>query len=248
MEAALGPLETAVTELITEEGITSVCDFGCGSGHLLESLRAHVPHDLDLVGVDYFSRMPEVRRPRSDAGFRQVDNDSPEFEALLRGEPGFDLVISTDALHHFRLPIRELRAIHSLMRPGAHLLLADPEYRHDSAEVATRSINTYLCEIHAALRGKFHRHHYSLEEALDLLDAIPLVEVETAWLERAALDPGSRKQGILEMFGKIDDQAGESLDAVSEEFLRRLLELGRELVERHGIQGSRSFMIRARRA
>ena len=73
MEAALGPLETAVTELITEEGIPSVCDFGCGSGHLLESLRHAgevVDADPDPTRVSARSTRTLRSSRRSSAGSR----------------------------------------------------------------------------------------------------------------------------------------------------------------------------------
>src|SRR5215211_1807455 len=93
------------------EGVRSVCDLGCGNGHISGRLAAL---GYRVTGVD-----------ASESGIRIARRAYPsvEFmESLIAGSLGerlgdFDLVISSDVIEHLYRPSALLEAARSVLKP-----------------------------------------------------------------------------------------------------------------------------------
>jgi ubiquinone/menaquinone biosynthesis C-methylase UbiE len=100
-----------------------VLDVGCGTGRLLERLARSWP-EAEMVGVDPAPAMVEVARAKhqGDARFRF---EIAAAEELPFSDATFDLALSTVSFHHWSNPLRGLREVARVIRPGARLFLAD---------------------------------------------------------------------------------------------------------------------------
>ncbi len=85
-------------------------DVGCGSGELLEALRAD---GWRVSGVEPSARGAEIARSQ-----RALDVRAATFEAADLPERTFDVVVFAAALEHFHDPLFALTRAHDLLAPG----------------------------------------------------------------------------------------------------------------------------------
>jgi hypothetical protein len=87
------------------DSIRTVCEFGCGSGVLLSSMRARYP-DLELLGADF---VDFARRRVEGLGLRYLEFD------LRRDtlDQAVDVAMLIDVLEHFHDPSDVLRRVSS---------------------------------------------------------------------------------------------------------------------------------------
>jgi 2-polyprenyl-3-methyl-5-hydroxy-6-metoxy-1,4-benzoquinol methylase len=96
-------------------------DVGCGSGRVCRALARAFPK-AEIIGVD---PDPEsIRRARAAApGLKFLAKTAAEME---RG-PGFDFIALCDALHDLAEPLKTLREIRGLLKPGGTLFIVEPK-------------------------------------------------------------------------------------------------------------------------
>jgi SAM-dependent methyltransferase len=103
-------------------GCSRLLEVGCGTGVVLEAIRASAP-ELDLVGSDL---SPEalriVRRRVPDAGVLELDAADLSFSAE------FDVVCAFDVLEHLDDDADALVRMASAVRPGGGVLVNVPQY------------------------------------------------------------------------------------------------------------------------
>lgn len=99
-----------------------VCDVGCGTGRLLERLRAVLP-DASLIGVDASAKMIEVAAAKP--ALRGVRLEVARADALPLESASCDLVVSTISFHHWEDQAGGLRDVARVLRAGGSLLLVD---------------------------------------------------------------------------------------------------------------------------
>jgi len=108
-----------------------VLDVGCGTGYLLREIVKACPGVFG-IGVDIAPRMIEVARARAaEQGLSHVtfvaadwEEQSDEVTSLISRRP-VACAVCVSAFHYFRTPVRALRAIHDVLRPGGQLLVLD---------------------------------------------------------------------------------------------------------------------------
>src|SRR4051794_582613 len=101
----------------------TVVDFGCGEGNeAVEMARA----GARVIGIDIQPEMISHARKRArEAGVA----DRCTFVSELR-EPA-DLIVSLDSFEHFEDPLRVLRAMYRMLRPGGALVASfGPTWYH----------------------------------------------------------------------------------------------------------------------
>jgi 2-polyprenyl-3-methyl-5-hydroxy-6-metoxy-1,4-benzoquinol methylase len=126
------------------DGARSICDLGCGNGHISGRLSEL---GYDVTGVDAsVSGIRIGRETYPQAKFIQarIDRD-------LNGLGEFDLVISSDVIEHLYRPSDLLEAAHSLVKPNGHVLIGTPYHG-------------YIKNLVLAVTGKMDAHFSALHD------------------------------------------------------------------------------------
>jgi ubiquinone/menaquinone biosynthesis C-methylase UbiE len=120
-----------VLEHLSLQPADVVLDVGCGTGYLLRQIARSCP-GVTGIGVDIAPKMIEVARAKAAAQelpnltFITSDWEQPT-EAARRviGGQTVACTVCVSAFHYFRAPVRALRSIHEVLRPGGQLLILD---------------------------------------------------------------------------------------------------------------------------
>ena len=121
-------LNDVVLDMLRGREFASLLDVGCGTGHFL-SLLLNKPHGsgreahgLGLAGIDISPGMLDIARQRLGDS---VDLREGDIALLPWPDDTFDVVTSTDAVHHFPDPNPALAEIKRVIKPGGILIIAD---------------------------------------------------------------------------------------------------------------------------
>jgi ubiquinone/menaquinone biosynthesis C-methylase UbiE len=108
-----------VVEVARAWRFTSVLDVGCGTGGLLALLKG--PR-LRLAGADLSPNMIKEAKKRlgKSADLRAADSEHLPWKAGT-----FDLVVTTDSIHHWPNPTRAFSEIRRVLQKGGHVVMAD---------------------------------------------------------------------------------------------------------------------------
>ncbi len=110
-----------------------VLELGSGAGEILIALAVGHPR-LHFVGLDpqpsyvAFASEAAGRQGAANVSFRR--GTAEEADAALSGEPGFELIVSNDVLHHVSSQQRAAVAAARVARPGARWLAIEPNWRN----------------------------------------------------------------------------------------------------------------------
>jgi 2-polyprenyl-3-methyl-5-hydroxy-6-metoxy-1,4-benzoquinol methylase len=131
------------------EGVRSICDLGCGNGHITGRLAAN---GYQVTGIDASTSGIQIAR-RAYPRVQFV-------EALIDRElqlDHFDLVISSDVIEHLYRPSDLLEAAASLLKPGGRLLLGTPYhgYLKNLVLAATGKMDAHFSALHDGGHIKF---------------------------------------------------------------------------------------------
>lgn len=125
------------------DGVRSICDLGCGNGHISGRLAAL---GYQVTGVDASASGIQIAQrtyPRVEFVHALIDRD------LSLGE--FDLVISSDVIEHLYRPSDLLEAAVTQLKPGGQILLGTPYHG-------------YLKNLILAATGKMDAHYSALHD------------------------------------------------------------------------------------
>lgn len=98
-----------------------VGDLGCGTGSLSAALAPHVGH---VHAIDASPAMLTAAASRL-AGFGNVSVEEGALESLPLSDGVLDVAILMLVLHHVSDPVRALREVHRVLRPGGRVLIGD---------------------------------------------------------------------------------------------------------------------------
>ena len=125
-------LAGAVAGAVPERCSVAV-DLGCGTGMVLEALRAKADQ---VIGVDGSSRMLELSRRRFADNLDNVSLRIGELDHLPLRDGEGDFACINMVLHHLSDPSVALGEIRRILRPGGWLLVTDFD-RHDREDMRT---------------------------------------------------------------------------------------------------------------
>ena len=131
------------------DGVHSICDLGCGNGHITGRLATL---GYKVIGVDASASGIQIaRRTYPDVEF---------VEALIDRElklGHFDLVISSDVIEHMYRPSDLLEASAALLKPGGQILLGTPYhgYLKNLVLAATGKMDAHFSALHDGGHIKF---------------------------------------------------------------------------------------------
>ena len=132
------------------EGVRSICDLGCGNGHITGRLAAL---GYQVTGVDASaSGIKLARRTYPGVEFVEtfIDRD-------LKRLGSFDLVISSDVIEHLYRPSDLLEAATSLLKPQGQIMLGTPYhgYLKNLVLAATGKMDAHFSALHDGGHIKF---------------------------------------------------------------------------------------------
>jgi SAM-dependent methyltransferase len=116
-----------------------ILDVGCGIGHWGRLLLPHLPSNATLMGAD---REPEwVAKASAIATSRGIGHRTEytraDANALPFADDAFDLVTCQTLLLHVPDPLAVIREMARVLRPGGHLLVAEPNNLASSQAVGS---------------------------------------------------------------------------------------------------------------
>lgn len=131
------------------DGVRSICDLGCGNGHIAGRLAGL---GYEVTGID-----------ASPSGIRIAQHAYPSvkfIEAMIDADvdlPRFDLVISSDVIEHLYRPSDLVETAFSVVKPGGHLLLGAPYhgYLKNLALAVTGRMDSHFSALHDGGHIKF---------------------------------------------------------------------------------------------
>ena len=137
-------LTRVFVELVKKlDDVQSICDLGCGNGHISGRLAAL---GYQVTGVDASASGIQIAQ-RAYPGVEFVN-------ALIDGDLNlgqFDLVISSDVIEHLYRPSDLVEAAASQLKPGGQILLGTPYHG-------------YLKNLVLAITGKLDAHFSALHD------------------------------------------------------------------------------------
>ena len=171
-----------LSKMLETQGLDSICDYGCGDGKLLFQLANMYP-EKRFTGIDTFSQWPREKVPQNTENVSFIDRHGPQFAELIK-HPTFDVLSTICTIHHFGLPISELRILESLLhRPKGKLLIIDFAFSNENEGERVKNLLSFTSEMASLFIGGYHRHHYQLDELKDLLSATNL-KINEAYEEK----------------------------------------------------------------
>ena len=131
------------------EGVQSICDLGCGNGHITGRLAAL---GYRVTGVDASAsgiQIAERAYPGVEFVHALIDPD------LNLGQ--FDLVFSSDVIEHLYRPSDLLEAAITQLKPGGQILLGTPYhgYLKNLVLAATGKLDAHFSALHDGGHIKF---------------------------------------------------------------------------------------------
>lgn len=129
-----------------QSGVRTICDLGCGNGHLAGQLGRR---GFSVVGVDASDSYLQIAREHNGGEavtFVKGLIDARLPQALLAGRQPFDLVVSSDVIEHIYDPLEFLNTALALLRPGGSAVIGTPYHG-------------YLKNVAISLTGKWDVHH-----------------------------------------------------------------------------------------
>jgi 2-polyprenyl-3-methyl-5-hydroxy-6-metoxy-1,4-benzoquinol methylase len=161
------------------EGVSSICDLGCGNGHISGRLAAL---GYEVTGIDASASGTQIaRRAYRGARFIEALIDHNLRERIDVGD--FDLVISSDVIEHLYRPSDLLEAAYSLLKPGGQLLIGTPYhgYLKNFVLAATGKMDEHFSSLHDGGHIKF----FSVRTLSQLLKNYAFEELSFTFYGRA---------------------------------------------------------------
>ena len=144
-------LTRVFVELVKKlDGVKTICDLGCGNGHITGRLAAL---GYRVTGVDASPSGVRIAR-RTYAGAQFVE---AMIDRELKSLGSFDLVISSDVIEHLYRPSDLLEAATSLLNLRGQILLGTPYhgYLKNLVLAATGRMDAHFSALHDGGHIKF---------------------------------------------------------------------------------------------
>ena len=139
--------EKLVTLIQGFKDVVSICDLGCGNGHLANRLALS---GYDVVAIDASaSGIEQAKKNASNGRFIRsfIDKDVRDSNGL----ESFDLVVSSDVVEHLYHPSDLFEAAEALLKTNGRLVITTPYHG-------------YLKNLALAISGRMDRHFSALHD------------------------------------------------------------------------------------
>src|SRR5262249_32251942 len=105
----------------------ALLDVGCGPGTITVDLARHVAPGR-CIGIDRASEVIEQARAHAAEKGAAVEFSSADIHALPFADASFDVVHAHQVLQHLVDPVRALRELRRVLKPGGLLAARDSDY------------------------------------------------------------------------------------------------------------------------
>jgi 2-polyprenyl-3-methyl-5-hydroxy-6-metoxy-1,4-benzoquinol methylase len=112
-----------ILEHIPVTSMMDAADYGCGTGLLTLEIQ---PHVRSIIGLDSSAGMMEVLNAKiRERGIENASARILDLETETPEEGQFDLIVSNMTFHHVKDTARLIGKLHTMLRPGGYLAIAD---------------------------------------------------------------------------------------------------------------------------
>lgn len=105
---------------------TKFLDVACGTGEIVFRLAKEFPQ-VEFVGADFSEEMLEKAIEKTEH-LNNVKIIQANIRDLPFSDSCFDIILCSDAFHHFASPEESLREINKVTKQGAFFFLIDPAF------------------------------------------------------------------------------------------------------------------------
>ncbi len=220
-----------VIQMAESHDCNEICDYGCGDGEFLETIR-QMNEKVSLIGIDFFKYRELI--PRQIPGCHYIEREN--LDITLTKEK-YDLIISSFTLHHFQYPISELKQIYDMLKPQGIIIFIDQSFTLENEVKTVKTFDSLISEIYAFLNGHYHRHFYKMDEINDLIKCIPVKVLNSGEIK---MDYSKEKLKLFQDFDiernkKMLERMQEISSDLNKRLLQPLYELQKELLTEYGI-------------
>ncbi len=102
----------------------SALDVSCGTGEGLLMLREKTSGRI--AGVDISEEMLKIAKKK--VGGKNIELKKGSVDKLIYDDETFDVVISTEAFHHYPNPENAVKEMTRVLKKGGELIITDPDF------------------------------------------------------------------------------------------------------------------------
>jgi len=107
----------------------AVLEIGCGRGELVRRLVGETGGPRHLLAADFAQSAVQAGRRRAhDTNGHRVSWTVASIQDIPVADATFDTVISCETIEHVVEPMKAMKELHRVLRPGGRLLLTTPNY------------------------------------------------------------------------------------------------------------------------
>lgn len=143
-------------------------DVACGTGKIIHILSPKFP-ESKFLGLDFSEAMLREaikNQPRTNNVQFQIGSVTK----LPAEDNAYDLVICTEAFHHFMFPDETLEEIYRVLKPGGMFLLIDPAFNIGFIKKTIGLFlkwleNAYDYYSHSQMETLLKKHHFQIQKS-----------------------------------------------------------------------------------